>query len=634
MKLHWLIPNLISALCLTALGFTAPAEAGQLTAWQYQSGQNQLQFTTNEGVQPRAQLVFDPTRLVIDLPGTTIGAVSTSQTIGAAIQTIRIGQFDGQTTRIVIELSSGYTIDPQQVRFRGLSPTEWTVQLPLPQPVNAANGTGAMPASATATPAANSAANPNGTAVLPALPTASRPTFNPGFSPATSGLPARTRPLLNSPASPTSKPLASVPAISSPSPTPQAAPSALSPVSPALPSVTAARLRSLSQPVQSAIPAASPVASPDLTTVPKSAPLSLPQTAQPATSARRSASPAEQAVAGRFSVPGVQLATIQGIDLDSNSNQLMIQTDRPVAHQAQWQSGLYMITISPAQLAARVTGPQLTPADPLRRVRLRQVDSQTVSILIQAAPGVQFGPLNLVTPQTLALAIQRPMPNPTPIARLSNNLSNGSLNNAFNNFSNHSLPNSLPTVTPNGRIVVAIDPGHGGGDVGAVGIGGIHEADIVLLIAQQVAAILQQQGIQAVLTRSSDVEIELQPRVDTAEQARANLFVSIHANSMGMGRPDINGAETYYYDSGAALARTIQNSIVSGTGIDDRGIHEARFYVLRKSSMPSVLVETGFVTGNQDATRLASREFQNQMAIAIARGILQYIQQQSMVGSR
>jgi N-acetylmuramoyl-L-alanine amidase len=253
------------------------------------------------------------------------------------------------------------------------------------------------------------------------------------------------------------------------------------------------------------------------------------------------------------------------------------------------------------------------PTDPLRRLRLRQENEQTVVISIHPAAGVQFGALNLVTPQLLSLEMQRPAPTVSTPSRTPNQ--------------------PLPNVTPNGRIVVVIDPGHGGGDPGAVGIGNIHEADVVLAISQQVASLLQQQGIQAVLTRNSDIEIDLEPRVQMAERANATLFVSIHANSMGMDRPDVNGVETYYYASGAELAQTIQDSIISSLGMTDRGIRQARFYVLRRTSMPAVLVETGFVTGSEDAPRLANASFQSQMATAIARGILQYLQQQALAGS-
>jgi N-acetylmuramoyl-L-alanine amidase len=175
-----------------------------------------------------------------------------------------------------------------------------------------------------------------------------------------------------------------------------------------------------------------------------------------------------------------------------------------------------------------------------------------------------------------------------------------------------------------------VDPGHGGPDPGAIGLGGLRETNVVLPIAQQVAAILNQQGVQAVLTRTGEYDVDLAPRVAMAERMDANLFVSIHANSIDSSR-DINGLETYYYSSASAqrLARSIHNSILQSIDIPDRGIRTARFYVLRKTSMPSVLVEVGFVTGRQDAAKLSNPTYRSQMAQAIARGILQYIQQNS-----
>jgi N-acetylmuramoyl-L-alanine amidase len=171
-----------------------------------------------------------------------------------------------------------------------------------------------------------------------------------------------------------------------------------------------------------------------------------------------------------------------------------------------------------------------------------------------------------------------------------------------------------------------VDPGHGGPDPGAVGIRGMQEKEIVLDISRQVASLLEQQGIQAVLTREDDRDLDLEPRVQLAKQVNAALFVSIHANAIDLNRPDINGLETYYYDSGLTLAQSIHASILQATGMPDRRVRQARFYVLRKTSMPSVLVETGFVTGRDDAARLSSPAFRTQMATAIVRGIVQYIQ--------
>jgi N-acetylmuramoyl-L-alanine amidase len=191
-------------------------------------------------------------------------------------------------------------------------------------------------------------------------------------------------------------------------------------------------------------------------------------------------------------------------------------------------------------------------------------------------------------------------------------------------------PTQAPVRTPikAGATVVAIDPGHGGGDPGAVGIRGLQEKIAVLSISTQVAEQLRRKGINAVMTRTSDREIDLPPRVATAARVKADLFVSIHANSISLSRPDINGLETYYYSSaqGYRLARAIHNRILKNTDMQDRGVRQARFYVLRRTKMPSVLVETGFVTGSRDAARLSSPAQRTQLAEAIAQGIVDYIQ--------
>ncbi|WP_227517634.1 N-acetylmuramoyl-L-alanine amidase family protein [Parathermosynechococcus lividus] len=172
-----------------------------------------------------------------------------------------------------------------------------------------------------------------------------------------------------------------------------------------------------------------------------------------------------------------------------------------------------------------------------------------------------------------------------------------------------------------------IDPGHGGSDAGAIGIGGIREKDIVIDISQQVAQFLQQQGVQVILTRTSDIDLELAPRVSMAERARANAFVSIHANAISMARPDVNGVETYYAPGKSSrLAAAIQNSILSSLNVRDRGVRAARFYVIRNTSMDAALVETGFVTGAEDAANLSNPAWRTQMAQAIARGILNFLQ--------
>lgn len=116
-----------------ALIMAQPASASRLQLWRLNPATNQLEIRTERGVQPRAELVYNPTRLVIDLPGVVLGSPQITQNYSGAIRQVRVAQFDPQTTRIVVEYAAGVTIDPQQVRFRGVTANNWLVQLPTPQ---------------------------------------------------------------------------------------------------------------------------------------------------------------------------------------------------------------------------------------------------------------------------------------------------------------------------------------------------------------------------------------------------------------------------------------------------------------------------------------------------------------------
>jgi N-acetylmuramoyl-L-alanine amidase len=186
-----------------------------------------------------------------------------------------------------------------------------------------------------------------------------------------------------------------------------------------------------------------------------------------------------------------------------------------------------------------------------------------------------------------------------------------------------------PEPQPNApAVTVVIDPGHGGADPGAVGINGLQEKAVIFPIAQIVVQQLQQQGVNAVLTRSEDGDMELAPRVELAKQLHADLFVSIHANSAGMENPQVSGLETYHHErspESGQLAQMIHQAILQAVKGGDRGIRQANFYVLRHASMPAVLVETGFVTGREDAAKLATAAHREKVAGAIVKGVLTYI---------
>ncbi len=583
---------------------TLPAQAARLQFWRFDANQNRLEFTTDQGVQPRAQLIANPARLVIDLPGIQLGRPAVTQPgNGTSIRSLRVGQFDQDTARIVVELAPGYTIDPNQVRFRGASPQNWTVQLPTPQLTSAPSPITAGDPSSVTVPTIGF---PNlGTATSITQIQSIQPTPD-GFFIRTSGGQPETRVQRTSDRR---QVLVDLYGAS---------------ISPSLSSRNFLVNRNGVNRVQVT----------QLQSSPPVVRLTLLMTSPNSADWQASASGSNGVVLlpqadGTATNPGSNqpqlprpgLATVQSVELDEGNRQLLIRADRPITYTSGWDraSGAYRITLPSAVLDRAIQGPRLTAGSPLLQVRLRQENPSTVAILLLPASGTQIGEINQPTQQLLALQLRRSSLFPVPPASGSpgSNIPVPPVMNV--------PPISLPRV-PNGKIVVVVDPGHGGPDPGAIGIGGLQEKEIVMDISRQVAAALEQQGIQAVLTRTTnDVDVDLEPRVSLAERINATLFVSIHANSINLSRSDISGLETYYYQSGAGLARSIHNSVLQGTGIQDRGVRTARFYVLRKTSMPSVLVEVGFVTGRDDASKLSTAAYRKQMADSIARGILQYI---------
>ena len=185
----------------------------------------------------------------------------------------------------------------------------------------------------------------------------------------------------------------------------------------------------------------------------------------------------------------------------------------------------------------------------------------------------------------------------------------------------------LPSIQQN-KFLVVIDPGHGGPDPGAIGIGGLRETDIVLDISKMVKKLLTEKGVQVRLTRKNEVDLDLSPRVEYANRVSADIFVSIHANASRGKRRDINGLETYYYRGwrGRLLAKRIQKHILYvSPGSPDRGVKQGRFYVIKNTRMPAVLVEIGFLTGRLDARRLEKSIHRRRISYAIAKGILEYL---------
>ncbi len=177
------------------------------------------------------------------------------------------------------------------------------------------------------------------------------------------------------------------------------------------------------------------------------------------------------------------------------------------------------------------------------------------------------------------------------------------------------------------RFIVCIDPGHGGNDSGCVS-GKRHESDDALMMAKLVKQYLEQENVQVVLTRTKDKYVELSERAKCANQANADYFVSIHRNLNPFGC----GVETWtradYSKESDALAKAIQKRLVKVGVQQDRGVKHgtqesasSSYYVLRKTKMPGVLIELGFIDNQKDNQLLDKHK--KAYAKAIAKGIIQ-----------
>jgi N-acetylmuramoyl-L-alanine amidase len=639
-KLHWLIPGTV--LCISLL--SSPARAAKLQSWHFDVNRNQLEINTDGAVQPKAQLIFNPTRLVIDLPGIEFGRPQLVQSVGGAIRLVRIGQFDPQTTRIVVELNSGYTLDPKQVKFEGITANRWQVQLPKPELEKVTTAPTRNVYSVVTTELANdrktiTAPTAATSAKIPDSATQIEKILvtGDGFFIRTSGAGKPEVKVKRS------DDLAQIYIdISSAVLSPKLVQRQLSVNRYGVSNIQFTQLET-SQPTVRMTMAVNKNG-PDWRVMPSGSNglVLLPIGGVSRLRLSSTSSTLQQDEQSKSTPPPSRLsqtnspAVIESVELANNNTQLLIKGDRPLLATSGWDraSLMFRITVNNASLASSVKGPSLNDNSPLLRIRLRQQTPNTVAIYIQPAAGVQIRQLGQQDSSVLALELRRlsartipvtgrsspritpsialpplPQPNPRPLSEQIPDLS-------------RPLPQR---PTPRGKVVVIVDPGHGGKDSGAIGIGGTREKDIVLPIGRKLAQILEQNGVQVLLTRSSDYFVTLPGRVDMAERAGADVFVSIHANSAGLDRPDVNGLETYYYDTGLSLARIVHSSILRSVNVKDRGVRKARFYVLRKSSMPSILVETGYMTGRQDIARLRSTWYQNQMAEAIANGILQFL---------
>ena len=233
------------------------------------------------------------------------------------------------------------------------------------------------------------------------------------------------------------------------------------------------------------------------------------------------------------------------------------------------------------------------------------------------------------------------------------------------------LDNGLDALLHPSRVLVrqalglvVLDPGHGGEDSGATGVGGVVEKYMTLDIARRVARKLRASGVSVQLTRDDDQALTLDERSNRARRWQGSLFVSIHLNSTSdravsgaesysltaPGAPSTAAPETHAtegatytgnrYDAASLLlARFVQEGLLYCGQMSDRGVKKARFAVLKSAPCPAALAECGFLSNRQEERKILQKAYRDALAEGLARGILTYIvigreaQQRAVVAS-
>lgn len=184
------------------------------------------------------------------------------------------------------------------------------------------------------------------------------------------------------------------------------------------------------------------------------------------------------------------------------------------------------------------------------------------------------------------------------------------------------------------KRTVLIDAGHGAADPGKVGINHVLEKDVNLIIAKQLKTLLEEQGIEVVMTRTDDTVLadskgeDLKKRVELINENEPDLAVSIHQNSYTSS--EVKGAQVFYHrdsEGGKAAAEILQEALRE---IDTENHRQAKadvsYYLLNHTEIPLVIVECGFLSNPEEAEKLNTEEYQKKIAEAICSGLIKYLQ--------
>ena len=351
-----------------------------------------------------------------------------------------------------------------------------------------------------------------------------------------------------------------------------------------------------------------------------------------------------------FSDRAKDMAKVAGIRIGRTDGnvRVVVDSDRPVSYR---QSVLshptrVVLDIQNAWIAPEAKKDIAVDSPFLSRVRIAQFDPTTVRIVLETT--VQKGGWKIFSidgekPRVVmdfgtpagGAAVNPPQetwkPDPLPSA------SDEDESEEEGDTAQDQLERDLSEITGMKGRRIAIDPGHGGSDSGAIGPTGIMEKSVTMRVSRELKRLLEAEGAQVVLTRTGDTEVsekgaaatsveELQARCDVANQANADIFLSIHADAFT--NREVKGTTAYYYEKGTKqsrlLADSVRTALIDSIGTVDRGTQTCNFYVVKHTDMPAILVEISFISNPDEEKMMNSEAGVKKIARGIADGIADY----------
>lgn len=303
--------------------------------------------------------------------------------------------------------------------------------------------------------------------------------------------------------------------------------------------------------------------------------------------------------------------TITRVTADHDTQTVLIATDAPPVFQTSDLGGKIVVDLMGAELSSGFPGTITVDNDLITTVRYAQHDSslypkyeKSVRVVLDLRQGLTLDK-NAKVEQTEEGILLTTFLTDDDIEELP--------------------PPELPPLDPTKKTIV-IDAGHGGNKPGAV-YEGIMEKDLNLPMALILEQKLLAMGYNVVMTRRTDVHVDLYERAAIANAAKADAFISIHCNAIATKR-DFQGIFTYFHPSserGKRLALTLQPYMAKASGGIDRGVMKDDFVVLRETEMVAVLIETGFMTNHEELMNLSNPVYQGKLMQGVADGLTAYL---------